>query len=495
MNNINNDVITRDQNGKPFSRFMIVAIMLIGGFFTMLNETVLATAFPKLMSYFSVNASTIQWLTSAFLMTNGIVIPLSAWLTTRINTKWLYQTAMILFLIGTCVAYVSTSFGELLVARIIQAIATGISFPLFQTIMLRIFPASHRGAALGLAGLVVGLSPAIGPTLSGWIIDNYTWRDLFGINIIPLAIVTLLGFYFLKPLLPTRKSSLDFWSLILSCFGFGLILYGFSSVGNDGWGSLTVIASLVVGIIIAALFVWRDTSVDDPLLNLKVFRSYKFDLGTLIGSLAMMSMVGFEMVLPLYLQTMHGDSALESGLTLLPGALMLGIFAPVTGQIFDKFGARNLSISGFLLLTIGTVPFIFITKDTATMTVILLYAIRNIGIALSMMTIMTFSMNSLSDEMITDGTSATNTVRQIAASIATAILTSVLTNVTKDAKPGHSLLATNPLKYKNDFINAGMSGYHWAFIVSIIFCILGLISAFLLHQHDLGFTGKRGDQA
>ncbi|QBP17723.1 MDR family MFS transporter [Acetilactobacillus jinshanensis] len=479
-----------DKNGKPFNRPMMVLILLIGGFFTMLNETVLATAYPKLMSYFSVNASTVQWLTSAFLMVNGIMIPLTAWLTARYNTKWLYLFSVIIFEVGTIMAYVATSFSILLVARIIQAISVGIAMPLFQTIMLSIYPPEHRGVAMGMAGLVIGLSPAVGPTLSGWIIDNASWRDLFGMNIIPMALVLLLGLVYIKPVLHNHRSPLDYWSVVWSSIGFGFLLYGFSSVGSDGWTSWIVLSSLLIGLIFVGVFVRRELSIDDPLLNLKVFKSFKFNLGTIIGSLAMMSLVGFEMILPLYLQTMHGDSAFRSGLTLLPGALLVGIFAPITGRLFDRFGARDLSISGFIFLTAGTIPFIFLTQHTSTLYIVVLYGIRSVGIAMSMMTITTYSMNALPDRLINHGTSANNTVKQIASSIATAILTSVLSNTTNGDKPMHHMLMINPLKYKDHMLNAAMNGYHAAFVVAIIFGVIGLVATFLVKKHDRGFTAE-----
>ncbi|XIF19928.1 MAG: Hypothetical protein AJITA_00639 [Acetilactobacillus jinshanensis] len=403
-------------------------IMLVGTFFPVLNETVLATAYPKLMNYFSINTSTVQWLTSAFLMVAGIMIPISTWLMERIDTKSLFIGSTVIFEIGTVIAWLAPNFGTLLTARIIQAISTGIGMPLMQSIIFHIYPNGERGAAMGLGGLVIGLAPAIGPTLSGWIIDNASWRDLFSMNIF-------------KPVLPTHHAKLDASSVILSTLGFGSILYGFSSVGQDGWGS-------------------------------------KFDLGTAISSLAMMGLVGFEMVLPLYLQTIRGDNAFHSGLTLLAGALAIGVISPITGKIYDKFGAKWLSLSGFLLMCMGSLPFLFLTKATPVLYIVVLYAIRAIGIAMALMVVATYSLNDLPTSEVNNGTSAMNTVRQVASSIATAILTSVLSDTTKGAKPVHHLLTTNPLQYKDSMIHAALSGYHAAFAVALAFCVIGLIAAF-----------------
>lgn len=467
-----------DQNGKAYHRGLLMLVLLLGSFFPFLNETLLATAYPKLMKYFSINTSTVQWLTSAFLMVAGIMIPISTWLMERVNTKYLFVGSLIIFEIGTIMAWKAPTFSFLLIARIVQAISTGISMPLFQSVIFHIYPKGQRGFAMGLGGLVLGLSPAIGPTLSGWIVDNYSWRLLFSIIAVPMIIVLILSFIFFRPVLPTKKESIDIPSVILSTIGFGSLLYGFSSVGQDGWISIIVISTLLVGLIFIGLFIWRELVAKNPLINFEVFKNSEFNLGTIIGSIIMMGMVGFEMILPLYLQTIKGDSAFHSGLTLLPGALMIGLISPITGRIFDKHGARDLAISGFILLVIGSVPFLFLTKDTPDVYVIMLYALRSIGIAMGLMTITTYSMNSLPVKEIDNATSATNTVKQVASSIATAILTSVLSDTTNSIKPAHHLLIEDPLDFKDKIINASLTGYHAAFGVALLFCVVGLIMAF-----------------
>ncbi len=250
-----------DTNGKSYSRGWLIALLLVGTFCTVLNQTILATAFPTLMDAFDVNTSTVQWLTTGFMMVNGIMIPISAWLTSRINSKFLYEGAMIIFLIGTIVCYTAPTFGVLLTGRLIQAVGVGVTMPLLQTLMLSIFPAANRGAAMGLAGLVIGVAPAIGPTLSGWVIDNYSWRTLFGMLIPIVAVVIIAGIWFMKSVLETHKSNLDWLSAALSTLGFGSLLYGFSEVGSKGWGDTVVIVALIIGVIFVGLFGWRNSQL------------------------------------------------------------------------------------------------------------------------------------------------------------------------------------------------------------------------------------------
>lgn len=469
-----------DMNGKPYSRVMMIIILLIGTFCTVLNQTILATAFPTIMNSFNVSTATVQWLTTGFMLVNGIMIPVSAWLSTRFNTKWLYIVAMTIFFIGTVVSYTAPNFGTLLTGRIIQGIGVGVTMPLLQTIMLSIFPPERRGTAMGLAGIVIGLAPAIGPTLSGWVIDNFSWRDLFGMIIPIVAVVLIASFIWMRPVLPTNKKGIDVLSVILSTVGFGSLLYGFSTVGDDGWGSAKVISFLAVGVVVVGLFVWRQLTMKEPFLELHVYRSFPFTVSAILSSVSMMAMVGVEMVIPLYLQIVKGMSAFHSGLTLLFGALMMGIMSPITGRAVDRYGAKRLSIMGMLLLTLGSIPFMFITKDTPTAYIVILYAVRMFGIAMAMMPSTTVGMNALPVHLIGHGTAVNNTQRQVASSVGTAILISILTNVTTNNLPGKHLLKTDPLAYKDQAINATLSGYHAAFIVATIFCVLALITAFFM---------------
>lgn len=474
------DTASVDMNGKPYNRTLMILVLLVGTFCTVLNQTILSTANPTIMKAFDVNISTVQWLTTGFMLVNGIMIPISAWLSTRFNSKWLYISAMSVFFIGTIVCFTSANFGMLLAGRLIQALAVGVTMPLLQTLMLSIFPPEKRGTAMGLAGIVIGLAPAIGPTLSGWVIDTFTWRDLFGMILPVVFLVLVLSFFFMKSVLPTQKKGLDWLSVALSTIGFGSLLYGVSSVSDDGWGSVKVISFLIAGVIFIALFAWRELTMKNPLLELRVYRSIPFTISAILSSVSMMAMVGAEMIIPLYLQNVRGMSAFHSGLTLLLGALMMAIMSPITGRAVDRFGAKRLSIMGMVMLTLGTLPFIFLTKDTPTIYIVVLYAVRMFGIAMAMMPATTVGMNALPVNLIGHGTAVNNTQRQVASSIGTAILTSVLTTVVKNHVPGKHMIKTNPLHYKDLAINATLTGYHAAFWVALGFCALAVLTAFMM---------------
>ncbi|MGJ3768250.1 MDR family MFS transporter [Limosilactobacillus mucosae] len=451
-------------------------VMLIGSFCTVLNQTILATAFPTLMKAFDISTATVQWLTTGFMMVNGIMIPVSAYLSNKFNSKWLYISAMTIFEAGTITAFAAPNFGTLLCGRLIQATGVGITMPLMQNIMLTIFPPEKRGAAMGINGLVIALAPALGPSLSGWVVDNYSWRVLFGMIIPIVAIVIFASFFLMQNVIKTTDPTLDWLSLLISTVGFGSVLYGFSSVGDKGWTDAIVWGTILIGVILITILIWRQNRLEHPFLNFKVFKTPEFALATLLSSVVMIAMVGVELVLPLYLQIVHGMSAFHSGLTLLFGAIMMGVMSPITGNLFDRYGARRLAMTGMFILTIGTLPFAFLTRETPILDVVFLYAVRMFGISMVMMPVTTSGMNALPFSMISHGTAVNNTIRQVASSMGSAILISVLTNVTNSQKPAHSLLKASPLQYKSQMIDATLNGYHAAFWIAIAFAVIGLLA-------------------
>ena len=348
--------------------------------------------------------------------------------------------------------------------------------------MFTIFPPKKRGSAMGLAGIVIGLAPAIGPTLSGWILLHHTWRALFAV-IMPIAAgVVLLAIYSMRQVLPTSHPKIDVPSIIASTLGFGGLLYGFSTVGDAGWTDSQVLISLAIGIVFVALFCWRQLHLKTPLLELRVFKSKTFTLSVILTAVAFMSMVGVEMVLPMYIQTIRGESAFHSGMILFPGAIMMGIMSPITGRIFDKIGAKRLAVAGLFLLVAGTLPLMTVTATTPLIYITAIYTVRMFGITMVTMPVTTAGMNALPTHLINHGTAVNNTIRQVAASIGTAILVSVLSVVTKGATPSASGKVLDPIDYTNAMHQATLAGYRAAFAVSLVMAALGLVLSFFLNN-------------
>jgi EmrB/QacA subfamily drug resistance transporter len=461
-----------DCDGKPYNRFFLIVILLAGTFCVVANHTAITTALPGIMRDLHIDADTGQWLTSGFLLMNGIMIPVTGMLMHRVSSKKLYMAAMLVFLSGTLLAVSAPNFPTLLIGRLIQAVATGIMIPLMQTILLLIFPKRKRGVAMGLDGLVLAFARVIGPTGAGLIIDHFNWRVLFG-AFIPIALLAaFLAPAAMRKIVPLEQKSIDFVSLVLSTLGFGGLLYGFSSVGHHGWASPIVIAGLAGGAISVIGFIYRELTIDNPMLNLRVFRSPLFSLSVVVGGTLMVVMFGAELVLPLYIQNVRGGSAFFSGLVMLPGALIMGVMSPVSGIIFDKIGIRQLAITGMGLLTLGTIPFVFLTMSTQLGAIIILYAVRFLGISMVMMPMTTAGMNTLPDALMSDGTAVTNTIRTIIGAIGTAILISVMSDVTKNELPEKNMFGSDPALFHLLKTDAALNGVNAAFLVAIGFCVL-----------------------
>ena len=484
---------THDIHGKPYNRTAMLITLLVGTFAGVLNQTSLGTAIPTLMKSFDISLSTAQQATTWFLLTNGIMIPVSAYLATKFSTKWLFTVAYALLTTGLLIdSFAPTSNWTIfLFGRIIQASAVGITMPLMQVVMVNIFPPEKRGAAMGINGLVVGLAPAVGPTLAGWVLKEnivllgtaLEWRAIFILPLSILTIVTLLSPFVVRDVVPNRPVTLDVPSLILSIIGFGSFLWGFTNVATDGWGDVkTVILPIIIGMGIILIFFLRQLKLDKPFLDVRVFKVRQFTVTTIAISLSMMAMMGVEMMLPLYLQNVHSLSALDSGLVLLPGALMMGLVSPLAGQVYDKVGARRMALVGFSILGISTVPFVFLTESTPDHFITLLYAVRMAGIGMIMMPLTASAMSALPPHEAAHGTAANNTVRQIASAIVVALLSSVTQNVISSNTPAKGLLTQNPLAYAEKMIEASLSGFHVSFAIGASFALVGLIVSLWLHQ-------------
>ncbi|MDY4033936.1 MAG: MDR family MFS transporter [Streptococcus dysgalactiae] len=484
---------TFDIHGKEYNRTAMVMLLLIATFAGVLNQTSLGTAIPTLMTSFNINLATAQQATTWFLLANGIMIPVSAYLTTRFSTKWLYVTAYAILITGLLITALAPTdnWTLFLLGRIIQASAVGITMPLMQVVMVNIFPAEQRGAAMGLNGLVVGLAPAIGPTFAGWILKHdfvlmgvhLSWRAIFILPLVILTLAFLAAPFVVKDVIASRDMSLDVPSLILSIIGFGSFLWGFTNVANNGWGDLTmVILPIVIGVSVIALFIYRQLHLEVPFLDVRVFKVKQFSVTTAAIALSMMAMMGVEMMLPLYLQNVHGLSALDSGLALLPGALMMGLVSPIAGRVYDKVGARRMALVGFSILAIGTIPFTLLTAATPDHFITLMYAVRMFGIAMVMMPLTASAMSALPPHEAAHGTAANNTARQIASAIVVALLSSVTQNVINTNRPAKLLLTNDPLAYASKMIDASLKGFQTSFSLGLVFALLGIVVALFLRK-------------
>ncbi|MEI0739572.1 DHA2 family efflux MFS transporter permease subunit [Paenibacillus sp. JTLBN-2024] len=465
----------------------IIAALLIGAFVAFLNQTLMNVALPKIMADLGITqAATGQWLTTGYMLVNGVLIPVTAFLIARFTTRQLFISAMSLFSIGTLICALAPSFGVLMVGRLIQAGGAGILMPLMTVVFLNIFPIEKRGSAMGMMGIAMILAPAIGPTLSGYLVEHYSWRVLFYI-ILPFAIIaTLIGIFFLKNVTKVTKPKFDAVSVILSTIGFGGLLYGFSDAGTDGWGSREVVWSLAVGAVALIAFVWMQLKSKNPMLEFRIFKYNMFTLTTLINVIVTMAMYAGMILMPLFLQNIRGFTPLESGLMMLPGAILMGIMSPITGAIFDKIGARWLSVIGLAITTYMTYEFSRLSVETTYAHLITIYTIRMFGMSLMMMPIQTAGLNQLPRSLNAHGTAMSNTLRTISGSIGTAILVTVMTSqtkhyVTEGLKAG-AAKATDKAQMAALSAQSMVHGINDAFVIATWLSAVSLVLAFFIKK-------------
>jgi EmrB/QacA subfamily drug resistance transporter len=441
----------------------IVALLLAGTFIAILNQTLMITAIPPIMSEMDISANSAQWLTTIFMLVNGIMIPVSAFLIDRFTTRQLFITAMSVFTLGTLVCGIAPNFEMLLMGRVIQSTGAGVMLPLMQTVFLMIFPVNRRGTAMGMVGLVISFAPAIGPALSGWVTSHYSWRVLFLI-ILPIALIDIVvAFFALKNVTEVSKPKVDIQSIILSSFGFGGLLYGFTSAGNYGWLSPVTLATLGIGGLALVLFITRQLRLKHPMLEFKVFTFSIFPHAMIIGMVGFMGLIGAETIIPLFMQNMRGFTAFDAGLALLPGALISGFMAPFIGRVFDRVGARWLVIIGLIIVTASSFAFTDLGPTTSMTFITVMYGIRMFGLSMVMMPVATAALNQLPKRLIPHGAAMDNTMKMIAASVGTAILVTVMTTTAETA-------ALRP-----EISNPDMHGANMAFMVVAVLSLVTLI--------------------
>ncbi|SRG41116.1 transporter protein [Staphylococcus aureus] len=442
---------------------------MIGAFVGVLNQTLMTTILPEIMKDFTVSSSTAQWLTTIFMLVNGIMIPITAFLIERFTLRSLFFNATCFLMIGSFICMLGINFPMLLLGRSIQALGAGILMPLTQTLLFIMFPPEKRGMAMGMFGLVIGFAPAIGPTAAGWFVNIFDWRYLFLVVLLIGMIDFVFGYLSLPNITELSKPNLDKLSVILSTVSFGGLLYGFSTAGNLGWSHPMVYITIIAAIVILTVFIFRQLKLESPLLEFRVFKYNDFSVAMILIVLMFMLFIGNLTILPIYMQTMMKWSPLESGLILLPGGLIMGLLSPVTGKLFDKIGGRILSIMGMLTIMIGALLMAQFSQNTTQLYVIISFSVTMLGNAMIMTPMTTQTLNALPRQYIAHGTAMNNTIRQVSAAIGTGILVTLMTGLGK----------TSSLSGSQGLIH----GLDITFYVVALIAFIGTIIAFFIRKH------------
>jgi DHA2 family lincomycin resistance protein-like MFS transporter len=414
----------------PAADKIVIGTLLVATFVVILNETIMNVALPRLMDDLQVSASTVQWLSTAFLLTMGVVIPTTGFLLQRLPTRTVFLLAMSLFSTGTLLAAVAQGFWMLLAARVVQASGTAIMLPLLMTTILTLVPVTRRGLVMGNVSIVISVAPAVGPTVSGVILQYLSWRFMF-VLVLPIALTALvLGARLLGTVGKAGQQRLDVLSVLLSVPAFGGLVYGLSRLGEGGGeGLTTALVFLAVGVLCLLAFGQRQLRLirgGDPLLDLRAFRFPMFSVSLTLLCITMVALFGMIILLPIYLQTIRGLDSLQTGLLLLPGGLLMGLLGPVVGRLFDRYGPRALATFGSVLLVVTMWRFSTLDAGTPVWLLVGYHLVLSLGLACLFTPAFTTALNPLPPSLHSHGSAILSTLQQVAAAAGTALLVGIM---------------------------------------------------------------------
>nr|CTQ88463.1 Multidrug resistance protein B [Kibdelosporangium sp. MJ126-NF4] len=448
----------------------VVRLLVLATFVVILNETIMINAIPRLMESLHVTEQSAQWVSTAFMLTMAAVIPTTGWFLQRVTTRQAYALAMGAFIVGTIVSAVAPTFAVLLIGRIIQAGGTAVMLPLLITTLMTVVPEEDRGQVMGNVMLAISVAPALGPTVSGLILQVGSWRLLFVVVLPIAALVTVFGLRKMINIGEPVISSIDWFSVVLAALGFGGFVYGLSLFGEakSGLG----IGFVVAGLAITAVFVFRQLKLqrtDSPLLDLRTLKvgTFRIALGlTAVGFLAMLSAM---VLLPLYLQNLRGLSPLQTGFLVMPGGLAMGLLGPTIGRLFDRFGARPLVIPGAIGMVVALAGFTQISATMPYWQILGLHVLLMLSLAAMFTPVFTLGMGDVPAHLYSHGSSILGALQQVAGAFGTALVITILTTrVTSLTAEGVAIA------------DAQLSGMRIAFIVATVIALFTIILALRL---------------
>lgn len=478
--------LTREESYKndhlTHVAFVSIAILTFITFVGNFTQLQLSAALPTIVSDFGISVTTGQWLTSIFQLVMGVMVPLTAYLTRRFSTRQIVIASMAVFTLGSVFAWLGSSFVLVLIGRLLEAVGTGVMWPVLQITVFSIYPLSRRGMAMGTVGMAMSVAPAIGPTLGGVQTDLNGWRSIF-LTLTVIGVISLLLAIFGLRNFGTRDASAkaDFFSVGLSIFGFGGLMFGFTNIESYPFTHPMVWLAMLIGVVGIVWFVLRqihgarrqaaDPSKQPPLLNLSVLKNKSFTVGTVTAALSFFAFSSIMVIMPLYIQDCRGYSATISGLVMLPGAFGQCIAQFFGGKALDRFGARPVALIGSITLLFGTIMMSLISMTSWIWWVSIWQFVRQIGMGFVLMPITTWSLNCLEPEEVSAGSAVTNTVRQIAGAIGAPVLVILMETFTalRWAAIGGA---------KNMYAVANVFGIQWALRVSATICFIMVVMVF-----------------
>ena len=409
-----------DKNTTALIIFVIAAALLSTA------QTVVTTGVVGIMADFHISSTIAQWVYSSFLLVLGVMIPISAYIARRFKIRKILNISLLIFFIGAIMAYIAPDINFLIIARVIQGIGAGILLPITQIVLLKIIPKDKWQVYMGLFGFIIGVVPALAPTIGGYIIDTMGWRVIFLIFAIMTLVLIAVAFLFVKLDFETGDYPLDIISLILSIITCVGLLLGLTNFADYGTHVTNTISPIIIGIIALILFVHRQFNIDSPLLDLRILLDKYYFFGTLFSSILYFTMCGLYVLMPLFVQGVCNQTATTAGIVLLPATLVMIVFNFVGPLLAQKFGVQKVLILSCIFSIAGYYIMSTYTASTPIEYMIATQIIRAIGAGLGLMPAVTWTL-SVARGNIEDATAINNTVRQIIGASGSAVAATLLT--------------------------------------------------------------------
>jgi DHA2 family multidrug resistance protein len=488
------------------SGLAMIAVIL-GVFMAVLDSSVVNVAIPKMMAVYATDQTTIEWVITAYTLTVGMFTPISGYLSDRFGAKRMYVFALVVFVVGSGLCGAAVSASSLIAFRIIQALGGALLMPISMTILFSLSKPERRGLIMGIWGIAIMFAPAFGPTLSGYIVQKLNFRLIFYLNV-PVGVINIfMARAYIPELKPKEAGKFDLPGFLTCVIGFFCLLYALSDGPTSGWSSVKIISLFIAATISLALFVVLELTTDSPMLELRLFKIRSFLASNIATSVLYIAMMGALFLLPVFLQNSLGFSPMQTGLLTMPGALITAIEMPISGALFDRFGARPLAMAGLSVMLIPSLLLINLNFNWTYSAILTVYMLRSGGVGLVMMPLRTAGMNSVPPSLVNRASALQNTLSNVASSVGIAILGTVMTthsdfsftsymqNVSVQSLQKISAYGLHPSVYgitnASDMLQlmsvlkqlAFQNGIREAFIIAAIFVVISLISSI--------FVGKK----
>lgn len=414
---------------KDGQRAMIFLCLVVSGISSSVLSTAMTTALPGVVEYFGISTSVGQWITSGYSLAMGMIMPLTAFLITRFPTKRLYLTGIGAFIAGLLVSIFAGNFALMMVGRVLQACGNGVLMTAAQVVIMTIYPIKKRGTMMGTYGLATTAAPVVAPTIAGLMIDAFGWKSIFYVSLVIMILSFIISCIVFEDVLELQDKKFDVVSFVESIVAFGGVTLGIGNLSTFGILSIEAGVPLLLGAVVCVFFVTRQCRLEKPFLDVKILVNRNYAVSVISSMVLYLVMMGSSVMMPLYVQSVMGYSAVVSGLVTLPGSLATALVSLFAGKLYDEIGIKKIFVAGAAALVISNIGMFFLSMETPLWTAAALNVIRNISIGSLMMPLLTWGTSNVHPTKMADASSLLTSLRTIAGSIGSAVFVGIMTMV------------------------------------------------------------------